>query len=53
MIYLMCELRSSVVHVDHAARVFKEACDDFSWLKDRIQNQLLFESYMQVCAIVS
>jgi hypothetical protein len=48
MIYLMCELQSSVVHVDHAARVFREACDDFSWLEKRIQSQLLFETYIQV-----
>jgi hypothetical protein len=44
----MCELKSSVIHVDHAARVFKEACEDFSFLKDRVKNQLVFESYVQV-----
>lgn len=44
----MCELQSSVVHVDHAARVFREASFDFRSLKDRVQNQLLFETYMHV-----
>ena len=48
IIYLMCELQSSVVHVDHAARVFREASLDFHSLKDRVQNQLLFETYMHV-----
>jgi hypothetical protein len=47
-IYVICELKSSVVHVEHAARVFKEACEDFSFLKDRVKNQLLFEAYVQV-----
>eukprot|EP00892_Ulva_mutabilis_P010864 jgi/Ulvmu1/814/UM010_0188.1 len=47
LIYLMCELESSVVFVDHAARVFKEASENFEELKLRIQDQLRFQSYIE------
>lgn len=47
LIYLMCELESSVVFVDHAARVFKEASENFEELKLRIQDQLRFQSYVE------
>lgn len=49
LIYLMCELESSVVFVDHAARVFKEASENFEELKLRIQDQLRFQSYIEAC----
>jgi hypothetical protein len=48
LIYLMCELESSVIFVDHAARVFNEASEDFKELKLRIQDQLRFQSYIEV-----
>jgi hypothetical protein len=48
LIYLVCEKESSVVFVDHAARVFNEASEDFKELKLRIQDQLRFQSYLKV-----
>lgn len=48
LIYLMCELESSVVFVEHAERVFSEASQDFKELKLRISDQLLFQSYIEV-----
>lgn len=51
LIYLMCELESSVVFVEHAERVFNEASQDFKELKLRISDQLLFQSYIEVCRL--
>lgn len=47
----MCELESSVVFVEHAERVFNEASQDFRELKLRISDQLLFQSYIEVCVL--
>lgn len=49
LIYLMCELESSVIFVEHAERVFSEASQDFGELKRRVADQLLFQSYIEVC----
>lgn len=43
----MCEIESSVAHVHHAAEVFAEASDDFGALFLRIEDQRLFEAYLQ------